>query len=118
MNQHWRYWHSAPKDGTVILGYFPRAEVKTRFGTFRQTKPHITMIRWWSPGEIAGNDFGGDKRKFLEEKQGGYWGGIGRRARPTMGVPSHWMPLPEPPRNPNVDIAKMEDDVLAWPHAE
>lgn len=95
----WQRWDTAPKDGSFILAFFPAAMVAGRKGRMRQTEQRIMIIRWWSAGEIA-SDWGSERRLPIEQRQGGFWGGRGNRSQPTMGVPSHWMPLPAPPATP------------------
>lgn len=62
----WQPIETAPKDGTIIFGWEPRASKwKIKF-----------MV-------------------FVNTKDGGYW----TNALTTGAVlPTHWMPLPEPPK--------------------
>ena len=62
----WQPMETAPKDGTIVLGYDRKAKKwNVKFMTY-----HTTMT-------------------------GGYW-----RNEVVTGVfnPTHWMPLPEPPK--------------------
>ena len=62
----WQPIETAPKDGTMVLSYEPRAtKHKYKFMEFHRTK------------------------------DGGSWKNV---AASGAVIPSHWMPLPEPPK--------------------
>lgn len=68
-------WHpieTAPKDGTVILIY-PHKKVRAGNPQF------VTEARWHQPGNPKFN---------------GWW----QTARGSTKIATHWMPLPEPPK--------------------
>lgn len=96
-DSNWRPWHTAPRDGAEIIAFFPSTTVKAKHGKMRRTRDRIMIMRWWSAGEIKG-EWGASRRSPLEDKHDGFWGGVGQRSQPTLGVPSHWMPLPQPPQ--------------------
>jgi hypothetical protein len=95
----WREIKTAPMDGSWILAFgeaFPELVDRGRCAAFDLAKPrvpHTMLIKWiegWYDEEIdLGN---GTFRK--ERKQGyAYWW-----PEPHAFVPTHWMPLPEPPK--------------------
>ena len=71
----WQPIETAPKDGTEVLLYQPRGAFKPWKGRIRDWAVNIGY--WHQPGN---------------PEHPGYWMG-NRQMRPT-----HWMPLPEPPR--------------------
>ncbi len=75
----WQPIETAPKDGTVIIGYGlpPKATVNQRhFGS------DVRTIKTWKLGDTIG------------------WSARNRFGMFTVGFePTHWMPLPEPPKS-------------------
>jgi hypothetical protein len=67
----WRPISEAPKDGATILGY--------KRGFF--ARGDYRVVRWATEDEAAGYD--------------GYWDMV---PGVTAWTPTHWMPLPEPPK--------------------
>jgi hypothetical protein len=67
----WQPIESAPKDGSSILAYFPRA--------LETGKPYLGEV-WW-------------RRDWM----GPFSDGLESSARLDLCDPTHWMPLPSPP---------------------
>ncbi len=96
-------WNSdmsaAPRDGTRIWAFFPGIVVPGRKkGTTRRTQDRQVSVFWQnSPKSRDGHELS-VFALGLVEKHGGFWTSHANGHRPTEGAPSHWMPLPEPPK--------------------
>lgn len=74
----WQPIETAPKDGTTILIFLPRM------------KNPICLGRWWDKVELEHG---------VETYRRAEWMRNGMPAMSTLKFePTHWMPLPEPPR--------------------
>jgi Protein of unknown function (DUF551) len=73
MTAQWRPIETAPKDGTDVLLYLPNAHPPVRVGRY-VAKGVIRSDYWF------------------------YYSGVIESPREWEMVPSHWMPLPEPPK--------------------
>lgn len=102
MNTDWQPIDTAPKNGTIILVYCPLQNVP--FGT--KVDSHVCLAVW-SRQYTDGYDpvDGGLYRKVERELFNGwvmkpdnhdlYW--HMRISEKSRIIPTHWMPLPEPP---------------------
>jgi hypothetical protein len=77
ISDQWKPIESAPKDGTVVLLFLPDCNRKINIGQFRDT------------GDV---EYG----KVIRERK--YWMVDGWFTVGADPVPTHWMPLPEPPK--------------------
>jgi hypothetical protein len=81
----WQPIETAPKDGTKIIGYGRTEWLGSWQDSPRQTAPKTTaIIRWKEPSFDDGSP-----GKWLTKSCNPY--------KDEM-VPTHWMPLPEPPK--------------------
>jgi hypothetical protein len=83
MIMEWQPIETAPKDGTEVLLFYPRYRQGIFIGHFDVSvhmshgKETYRSEKWWN---------------------GGYGGMFGKEPEPT-----HWMPLPSPPRDTRSD---------------
>lgn len=80
---NWRPIETAPKDGTHVLACFADPEFG-QYWTFQQRPP--TVVHWFGPADLPGLRSVGWYLS-VNENDGG-------RQHPT-----HWMPLPNPPKS-------------------
>jgi hypothetical protein len=72
----WQPAETAPKDGTRVILFFPSLKNKIQVGHYMQTETR-------------------DNGEITYQNEGWFFGGFGLH---NSFVPSHWMPLPEPPK--------------------
>jgi hypothetical protein len=79
----WQLIETAPKDGSEIIGFRPDQ------GVF--------VFRWSTMEKLVAHDLNGDTVEDYDEDQADWWhdrwGWMEYELRPT-----HWMPLPPPPK--------------------
>ena len=84
----WRGIETAPRDGSKIMLFIS------------QGAGHILLGFWMSitPTEERKLSYLSDKKRTLMYKDGGYWSSHFNGEKPMRHKPTHWMPLPEPPK--------------------
>jgi hypothetical protein len=103
MAEAWRPIDSAPKDGTTLLVFIPRKIIPTGKrhadgNPFTKVKDARCMIARWADGpEDTAAKTAGLRAKGLAALKGGYWTARSDALRPIHAMPTHWMPLPDPP---------------------
>ena len=96
----WRPIESAPKDGTWVWAYAPGVVIPVQKGKrTRKTRDRVFAAHWVSnPADGHGSRLS-DHAKELREKHGGFWSGNPNGRRPVANLPTHWQPLPPPPKD-------------------
>ena len=90
---YWRGIETAPKDGTPVLLYYPEGEWNDYQG---RHLPVMAVMRWDVEFGLRAGP-GADYCWF------GYYDGTTPGDKPT-----HWMPLPAPPKKPEPSIPPTE----------
>jgi len=85
----WQPIGSAPKDGTWIIGATFRKEWTAAGKRLSLCPSDIYSCRWMTCFDFAA-EYGGDPDDYLD----GCWD----NGEDDAENPTHWMPLPEPPR--------------------
>lgn len=109
----WRDISTAPKDGTVVLLFCPKGDGSPGC-TYR-----VTAGNWEiDPGGITEHrDLEG--RYISQDEREGWEGWIswdGGFSEDTM-MPTHWMPLPSPPKEPEASIGEAVEEIEPAPNA-
>lgn len=78
----WRPIETAPKDGTHVLVCFDEPKYGP-YWTFQQRPP--TVAHWFGPADLPGL------------RSGGWYLSVHQNDAERI-YPTHWMPLPEPPK--------------------
>ncbi len=88
----WMPIADAPKDGTQIIG------------AYRYEGKWFQHIVWWDAEFEMETDYAGERDQygFYQTKYRGGWedGKIDTDECPSEYFPTHWMPLPSPPKEP------------------
>jgi hypothetical protein len=103
----WRPIDTAPKDGSVILGWCPDA-VRVNLGDEqvwtwpKDAALHVVPLRWHEPNERT-SDEAGWYAPFVCVFDG-VWDDPGSTSYSVGASPTHWMPLPEPPQSERTGV--------------
>lgn len=98
----WYPIETAPKDGSKILLCSQRWISSS--GKEHNSSPRIIIGYWREANQSIVIPVSKERRSF-HNKHGGYWTSHFKGLQPLKGLPSFWMPLPEPP----ADNARKED---------
>jgi hypothetical protein len=93
---NWQPIETAPKDSKMVLLYCPPIAAPQKKKGTRFYRARMVTGRWIdSPQDGYNGQHLSDHAKDLLDRHGGFWGST--TFRPINGLPTHWMPLPEPP---------------------
>ena len=93
----WQPIETAPKDGSWVWVYVPSVHIPKNKGKYHKTLSRQQSARWHKyTGENKLHPWSNHATE-LGEKFGGLWSSHRNGRKPIVGMPTHWMPLPEPP---------------------
>lgn len=91
----WYPIETAPQSGERILLYSPKRWTKRgKQHTLRY--PYIS-IGFWNSNTALDENISAHRHELIM-KHGGYWSNHFKGEKPLEGLPTHWMPLPQPPK--------------------